>query len=316
MIIFKRILLPISLAILSACSGGSSDSTPGTGSSGSGTSITEAAFINSLSTGVVRVDTNVDLSGLSIAITPTITTTFSGNVTGSQVLSLIINGSNITSDSCTLEAPVTEPLTNDALNDGDIDLENCTAAYFEVSDTQSRIEYSCTGQIPSFSADFTYISSTAQFDLGDLSMDFTPNTALQNITTSDGVCGSLTATNTATATLPAGTVPDSSEKTFEIEVVAPYVNNNKIKLDLAFAKATLVADDYNIVSILPDATLNAVTLRLSSVEFGGTVTNPTVISAAGGTVTILSVGTRAYSGRYSVTLDSGENLEGTFSLSL
>lgn len=306
----KKILTPIFLATLSACSSGSGDSNSG---SSPGTSISEDAFINNLTTGIVRIDTNVDLSSLSFALTPTITANFSGTVTGSQIMSLIINGTNVTSDGCTLEAPVTEPLSSAALDDGDIDLANCSPQYFQVNDTQSRIEYSCSGQIPSFTADFTYIANTPQFDLGELSMNFTSS---PDMTTSDGVCGSLASTNTSTTTTPAGAIPDSSEKLFELEIVAPYVNGNKIILDLAFADSVLVAGDYNIVSTLPDTALNVATLTLSSVVFGGNATNPARINAASGTVTILSVAERAYSGSYTVNLENGEALEGTFSLSL
>ncbi len=306
---FKKILSPLFLATLTACGGGGS----GTGglSGGTGTPISAQDFIDSINTGVIRVDNNVDLSGQVFPGAGDTTVTATGSVTASQVLSLIVNGSSVTTDSCTLEAPeFEENFTEDSLNDEET-LASCTQEYFQINDSQFRIINVCD-DIPDFTADFTYISDTPQFDLGTLSLNF--GDASTDVAATDGVCGSLLANDT---TILVDGTPTSSFNEFDIEIVAPYENENKIRLKLTFSNSALTTGDYTVVPPFTSTTTNEVAFELSSVEFdGGTLDFPARIEGASGQVSITSVGERAYEGTYNVQLENGVDVTGAFSLGL
>ena len=304
--------------LLSACGGGGDGATGGTPES-IGTPMTEEAFIASISSGILRFDTDVDLSSFSTEFTvngQTYVTTTSGSVNSSQVLSVLINNDNTaTVDACGLEAPVTENISLISLSDGDdISLAGCTTSFFSISETQYRIENSCTGVIPSSTTDVTYISDNPLFNLGEISLDFSLAFYSDSATAAE-TCGSIASTNTTTSTT-GNLLPARNNNETNVKIIAPYVNGNKIILEFTFSATALTAGTFNVVSFLTANVENEVTFRISSNEFGGTAENPVSISPLSGTVTLSSVGTRSFAGSFDVALEGDDSLSGTFALNL
>lgn len=303
--------------ILTACGGGDSDS--GSNLDTSGTQLSEDAFIQSLTSGIIRFDSDVDLKTFSSSFEyngVTYTNTLSGSTKGSQVISVIINGSSITTDNCTLADPETRNLSDTALSDDDLSLVGCTTSYFKVSDSLYRINNDCDGSLtPSFSTELIYISSNPAFNLGSASLDFNSGT-YSNSTANSGVCGSVTQSNNTRTTTPEGAIPDSITNETQILITTPYVNNDKLELDITFSGENPTAGEYTITDFITFASNNAAVLSLRSTAFGGTTDFPNELQALSGNVNLTETSSLSYTGNFDVMLDNGDNVTGSFSLNL
>lgn len=318
-------LMFISL-ILSACGGGgdsgSPDSNPAsqgdTNNSGSSREVSDSDFYESIKasgSGVWRITHTIDTTYMPLQDVTVVTDT-----RGVSPVAYTVGNAGIeTYEVCDGLGPQANqnaavPVDENFCANGGVGTTG-ELKYYEIDDSHLRLQAYCDGKLFS-QTEFEKISNTPAFNLGSLSLS---STTFQPLNNSTQVCGSLSSLDTqVTQTTQAAPNPalDALNQTFSsISVVAPYLDSF-IRVDMQIYRKDVVVGSYTVIDSIVGASASNVSVKLSSSEFGGTLENPAVLSAVSGGVTINSVSSNATSGSLDVMTNTGEHIQGNFTVDI
>lgn len=294
-------------SLLAACGGGGSDGDQDTGddnqnqdtigdNQNSGREVSAAAFmkeIESQGDGVWRSEVTASLSDETRLLKQ------------SYLLAYDFSDSGDLVDFCQLQGfePVVDPDSDDyttCIGDGEESVQ-----YFISDSGQPLLRGYCDGRQVSEWV-LTKLSSDTNFDHGALNIAATIG---DDVSASDEVCGRIT------SGLPA--LFGSSSVSWNAEIVAPYTGGERVRLRLTFV-GDPQSRTYTVVESLYDdhEEPHLVEVDVDSTVFGGSEDSPGGQSGYTGTVTISEVTDLKVSGSLDLQTNTGNELQGSFSLDM
>lgn len=311
----------IAVSMLSACGGsGGSDATPPVvvdpvtptnGREITGDQLED--ILKSGGSGVWRVTSNV-----TSAFTTSTGSASIDVVTDSkaiQVTAYSLGGSSVeTYETCNGQGPkpILPPIADDGNYCEGVSEDSGSIKYLQIDANHLSVNTYCDGKLYS-NTEFEKINTATSFDLG--SMALTSDT-YPAVDTDAGVCGSFIAIDTQASSAEPSPAVDAINQTFsQIEIVAPYASSF-VNLELKIYRKEIVTGTYTVTESIVDATETMVSATLRSPEYGGSLEHPEIIRAESGSVTIDSVSAYAVSGTVDLTMQTGDHIQGNFSVSL